>query len=336
MNEPAPEDESGELLSTDGSECEQREFTIGADEHGMRLDKALVCRVPEFSRSYLQQLLEQGAVRLNGRADAKPAHKVRLGDALLVQMRPTEQSQAFRPEAMPLVVVHEDEHILVIDKPAGLVVHPAAGHWSGTLLNGLLGRDAQAALLPRAGIVHRLDKDTSGLMVVARTRAAMDALSRAIAAREVGRRYLALAWGRWTPGLTRTIEAPIGRDPRNRLRMATVNLALHPGKAARTDVLGLATDSRFSLVRCTLHTGRTHQIRVHLASIGHPLVADALYGGAPAVDMHRQALHAYALALVHPVTGVAMHWQAAPPPDLRDALEALGMSGVALANHELQ
>jgi len=240
-------------------------------------------------------------------------------------MRPTEQSQAFPPEPIPIDVVHEDEHLLVINKPAGLVVHPAAGHWSGTLLNGLLGRDAGAAQLPRAGIVHRLDKDTSGLMVVARTRAAMDALTRAISAHEVSRRYLALAWGRWLPGARQSVDAPIGRDPRNRLRMAVVDLALRPGKTARTDMEGLATDGRLSLVRCSLHTGRTHQIRVHMASIGHPLVADALYGGAPAADMQRQALHAFSLALAHPVTGVLMRWSAPLPQDLRHALDVLGL-----------
>jgi len=324
MAAPAPQGESGEP-QPDAAECEQRDLTISVSEHGLRLDKTLALLVPEFSRSYLQQLLEQGAVQLDGRVGVKPAHKVRAGDLLRVQMRPTEQSQAFHPEPIPIDVVHEDEHLLVINKPAGLVVHPAAGHWSGTLLNGLLGRDACAAQLPRAGIVHRLDKDTSGLMVVARTRAAMDALTRAISAHEVSRRYLALAWGRWLPGARQSVDAPIGRDPRNRLRMAVVDLALRPGKTARTDMEGLATDGRLSLVRCSLHTGRTHQIRVHMASIGHPLVADALYGGAPAADMQRQALHAFSLALAHPVTGVLMRWSAPLPQDLRHALDVLGL-----------
>ncbi|MGB7423151.1 MAG: RluA family pseudouridine synthase [Comamonas sp.] len=324
MAGPAPHGESGEP-QLDQAECEQRDLTISASEHGLRLDKALALLVPEFSRSYLQQLLEQGAVQLDGRVGVKPAHKVRAGDLLRVHMRPTEQSQAFHPEPIQIDVVYEDEHLLVINKPAGLVVHPAAGHWSGTLLNGLLGRDAGATQLPRAGIVHRLDKDTSGLMVVARTRAAMDALTRAISAHEVSRRYLALAWGRWAPGTRRSMDAPIGRDPRNRLRMAVVDLALRPGKTARTDVQGLATDGRLSLVRCSLHTGRTHQIRVHMASIGHPLVADALYGGAPAADMQRQALHAFSLALAHPVTGAPMRWSAPLPRDFRHALDVLGL-----------
>ena len=320
------EEDAGDFQPPDGlAEWEQRRAAVSAEVHGWRLDKALAHLVPEFSRSYLQQLLEQGAIALNGALNVKPAHKVSVGDVLLVQMRPTEQSQAFRPEAMALDIVHEDEHILVVNKPVGLVVHPAAGHWSGTLLNGLLGRDAAAAQLPRAGIVHRLDKDTSGLMVVARTRMAMDALTRAIAAREVGRKYLALAWGRWEPGAMRCIDAPIGRDPRNRLRMAVVDLALHAGKSARTDVQALASDGRATLLRCTLHTGRTHQIRVHLASIGHPLVGDALYGGAAAGGLQRQALHAYSLALAHPATGALMAWRSPLPQDMSDALGQWGM-----------
>lgn len=321
-----PEEDSGEFQPLeDQAEWEQRRATVSAEVHGWRLDKALAHLVPEFSRSYLQQLLEQGAITLNGALNVKAAHKVGIGDVLLVQMRPTEQSQAFRPETMALDIVYEDAHILVVNKPVGLVVHPAAGHWSGTLLNGLLGRDAVAAQLPRAGIVHRLDKNTSGLMVVARTRMAMDALTRAIAAREVGRKYLALAWGRWEPGAMRCIEAAIGRDPRNRLRMAVVDLALHAGKSARTDVQALASDGRTTLLRCTLHTGRTHQIRVHLAFIGHPLVSDGLYGGASAGGLERQALHAYSLALVHPATGEGMAWQSPLPQDMSDALDHWGM-----------
>ncbi len=162
----------------DEFEAELREVVVGAEQHAQRLDKALAELVPEFSRSYLQQLLLQGCVRLNGREVQKPASRVKAGDRIAVEMRPTQQSQAFRPEQWPLDVVYEDEHILVIHKPAGLVVHPAPGNWSGTLLNALLGRDAQAMQVPRAGIVHRLDKDTSGLMVVARSRSAMDALVR--------------------------------------------------------------------------------------------------------------------------------------------------------------
>ena len=174
-----------------GPDHEARPFAVDAAHHGQRLDRVLAALVPELSRSYLQQLVEAGAVSVAGKTVHKPAHKVRAGDSGVVELRPTPQSQAFRAEAISLVVVHEDEHLLVIDKPAGLVVHPAPGNWSGTLLNALLARDPAASQLPRAGIVHRLDKDTSGLMVVARTRGAMDRLVEMIAARQVVRQYVA-------------------------------------------------------------------------------------------------------------------------------------------------
>ena len=166
MAVPAPE--ADDELADDGAGAESRSFALPAAQHGARLDRALADLVPEFSRNYLSQLVADGAVRLNGATATKPAHKVRAGDQLVIELRPTPMSQAFVPQAMDLNVLYEDEHLAVIDKPAGLVVHPAPGNWSGTLLNGLLARDAKAALLPRAGIVHRLDKDTSGLMVVAR------------------------------------------------------------------------------------------------------------------------------------------------------------------------
>ena len=305
-----------------GAEAELRALNVPPALHGERLDRALAALVPEFSRSYLRQLIEAGAVRLKGAPAAKPAQKVAAGDPLTIELRPTPMSQAFVPQPIPLAVVHEDEHLLVVDKPAGLVVHPAPGHWSGTLLNALLARDAQAARLPRAGIVHRLDKDTSGLMVVAKTLPAMTALVRLIAARDVKRVYLALAHGRvtWPEA---TIEAPIGRDPASRLRMAVVA----GGKPARTDVERLAVldgpagnaRDAVTAVRCRLHTGRTHQIRVHLASRGHPLVADALYGGRPLLGLQRQALHAAELAFAHPHDGRPMAFAAPLPADLAPA-----------------
>jgi 23S rRNA pseudouridine1911/1915/1917 synthase len=317
---------------------EWRAFTIPAELHGQRLDRALVALVPEFSRSYLQQLVEEGAVRLAGQTADRNAQKVAAGQSGEVELRATPQSQAFVPEAMDLVVVHEDPHLLVIDKPAGLVVHPAPGNWRGTLLNGLLARDPRAALLPRAGIVHRLDKDTSGLMVVARDRATMDALVKLIAAREVSRQYLALGHRPWQGAGQREVEAPIGRDPGNRLRMAVVNLERTNGKSAATllECLGnggrpegeggAARDEAGCLVRATLRTGRTHQIRVHMAHLGHPLVGDGLYGGAPAAGLSRQALHAFRLAFTHPVTGVPLSFSAAPPADLAAALSAWGLA----------
>ena len=313
----------------DGIELEPssdvRALEFGVALHGQRVDRAVAELVPEFSRSYCQQLIELGAFQLNGRVVLKPSTRVKAADLGSIELRPTPQSQAFRPEAMDLDVVFEDDHLLVLNKPAGLVVHPAPGNWSGTLLNGLLARDPRAFDLPRAGIVHRLDKDTSGLMVVARTRLVMDALVKLIAAREVSREYLALAHKPWQGPALRTIDAPIGRDPRNRLRMAVVDIGQHAGKTARTDVRLLQNAERGCLLRCSLHTGRTHQIRVHLSSIGHPLVADETYGGALGAGLQRQALHACRLAFDHPVTAQPMVFEAALPPDLQAALAAWGL-----------
>lgn len=319
-----PEGELDEA-APEGAAAELREWTLGPAQHGQRIDRALVDLVSEFSRSYLQQLLTQGAVRLNAVPVAKPATKVRAGDVVQLEMRPTLQSQAFRPEPIALDVVFEDEHLLVVNKPAGMVVHPAPGNWSGTLLNALLARDVHAAQVPRAGIVHRLDKDTSGLMVVARTRAAMDALVGMIARREVSRQYLALAHRAWAGRPLREVDAPIGRDPRNRLRMAVVDLSVHAGKLARTDIRCLESVAGGCWVHCTLHTGRTHQIRVHMASLGHPLLADALYGGSAVPTLVRQGLHAFRLAFTHPATGQPLRFEAAPPADMQATLQAWGL-----------
>ena len=322
----ASEPEEADEREADGPELELRPLLFGPAQHGMRLDRALTELVPEFSRSYLQQLIELGGLTLNGKVCAKASARIKATDVGSIELRPTPQSQAFKPEAMTLDVVYEDEYILVINKPVGLVVHPAPGNWSGTLLNGLLALDADAQNLPRAGIVHRLDKDTSGLMVVARTRAAMDALVRAIAKREVARQYLALAHKPWAGRPQREVRAPIGRDPRNRLRMAVVDLGVHPGKEAQTDILLLQNSAQGCLVQCSLHSGRTHQIRVHMASIGHPLVADELYGGVPAIGLQRQALHAFRLGFQHPVTQQAMAFQIGLPDDLAQGLVRWGLS----------
>jgi 23S rRNA pseudouridine1911/1915/1917 synthase len=329
----APEDEArpDDALDEGGSEVESgadveiRRVDVPVEWHGSRLDRTLAALVPEFSRSYLQQLIEAGVVQLNGIAAAKPSMKTKAGDELVIELRPTPQSQAFVPEAMALDVVFEDDYLLVINKPAGLVVHPAPGNWRGTLLNGLLARDTQARFLPRAGIVHRLDKDTSGLMVVARQRQTMDQLVSMIAARTVSREYLALGHGAWTGAKTLQVDQPIGRDPRNRLRMAVVDLEKAAGKAAQTAISLLDTSERFCLVKCKLHTGRTHQIRVHMASIGHPLVGDEVYGGAAAGELGRQGLHACRLAFAHPVTGEQMEFKSSPPADLRGAFDNLGL-----------
>ena len=313
-------DEGEEL----GPEVDIRVLQVSPEQHGERLDKALALGVAEFSRSYLQQLLESGFVTLNGKPGLKASHKVRAGDAISVELKATPQSQAFKPEAVDFGIVYEDAHVLVVNKPAGLVVHPAPGNWSGTLLNGLLAHDPCFLAVPRAGIVHRLDKDTSGLMVVAKTREVMDALVKAIAAREISRQYLAMAHGAWVGSKNKTVEAPIGRDPRNRLRMAVVDLTTQSGKTARTDFELQASAANSCYVRCILHTGRTHQIRVHMASIGHPLIADGVYGGSPQFGLTRQALHATKLAFVHPVTGKQLAFDATVPPDMQQGLTHFG------------
>ncbi len=242
------------------------------------------------------------------------AKRLRAGQAVGVALQPTDESRAFTPEAMALGIRFEDEHLLVLVKPAGLVVHPAPGHWSGTLLNGLLAHHRGAFQLPRAGIVHRLDKDTSGLMVVAKTLPAMTALTRAIAGREVRREYLALVHGD-VGAAPFSIDAPVGRDPVSRIRMAVVP----GGKPARTDVSRVAFAAGVSAVACRLHTGRTHQIRVHLASRGHALLADAVYGGAPALGLTRQALHAARLGLAHPISQIGLNFEEPLPADLAGA-----------------
>lgn len=315
---PEPADEAVDEMAG----IETRQFQVEAEAHGLRLDKWLASRVPEFSRSHLQHLIAEGQVRSGVQALASASRKVVAGLVIDVTLLPTAQSSAFRPEPIALDIRFEDAALLIVHKPAGLVVHPAAGNWSGTLLNGLLAHHAGAAALPRAGIVHRLDKDTSGLMVVARTLAAQTALVRAIAAREVRREYLALVHGR-PDAETFSVEAPIGRDPVARVRMAVVAGA----KPARTDVTVLATavvdGQTVSAVRCRLHTGRTHQIRVHLAHRGHPLLGDTLYGGRALLGVMRQALHATRLGLVHPDTGQALLFEAPVPVDLRAAWHAV-------------
>ncbi|MDO8905989.1 MAG: RluA family pseudouridine synthase [Hydrogenophaga sp.] len=305
------------------SEVEIRHGEVPADMHGWRLDRVLARLIPEFSRTYLQQLIVDGAVELRGTPQRKPAVRLTVGDRLAVGLRPPQQVQAFVAEEMSLDVVFEDADLLVIHKPAGLVVHPGAGNWSGTLLNGLLAFHAGASALPRAGIVHRLDKDTSGLMLVGKSRRAVDALVRAIAARDVKRLYLALAHGRWSSQPEITVDQAIGRDVRNRLRMAVVEAG--SGKPAQTTLTVLEKTDQASLLVCRLHTGRTHQIRVHGAWLGHPLVGDVLYGGRPLWGLTRQALHATRLELNHPVTGKPLVFRSDPPQDFKEALKQAGL-----------
>jgi 23S rRNA pseudouridine1911/1915/1917 synthase len=302
---------------------ERRSRIVPAELHGTRIDKVLVTMAEEFSRNHLQQLIDEGHVWIDGVAAKAASRKVLAGQRVEVELVPTAESRAFRAEPIAFPIVFEDEHLMVVDKPAGMVVHPAAGNWSGTLLNGLLAHHAAAASLPRAGIVHRLDKDTSGLMVVGKTLPAVTALVRAIAAREVRREYLALIHGHLAEAFLH-IDRPLARDPQSRVRMAIVP----SGKPAQTDVTRLAlaqTPEGFvTAVRCKLHTGRTHQIRVHLASRGHPLLADAMYGGRLALGLQRQALHAEQLAFAHPHTGETVAFEAPLPADLASAWQQLG------------
>jgi 23S rRNA pseudouridine1911/1915/1917 synthase len=310
----------------DSTDAERRTADVDAGGHGERLDRWLTRLAPEFSRNHLQSLIERGCVTADGKALDKPANKLRAGQRVEITLLPTDESRAFRPEDIPLAIVHEDAHLLVVDKPAGLVVHPAAGNWSGTLMNGLLAYHPASASLPRAGIVHRLDKDTSGLMVVGKTLEAVTALTRLIAAREVHREYLALAHGRIEEAFV--VEQPLRRDPVSRVKMAVA--PGHMGKPARTDIFPLGVGDvagrSVSAVHCLLHTGRTHQIRVHLAHSGHPLLADALYGGLPALGLARQALHAARLSLQHPGTGQALVLRAPLPADLAVAWAEIGAS----------
>ncbi len=284
---------------------------------GWRLDRALVALYPGYSRSHLQSLVEERRVALDGAACIQAARKLRLGQRLQVQWRMPQHEVPFAPEALPMDIRFEDAQLLVLNKPAGWVVHPAAGNWSGTLLNALLAHHEAARLLPRAGIVHRLDKDTSGLMVVAKSVASYHALVAQLAAREVGREYMALCHGRVEQPFS--VDAPIGRDPRSRVRMAVVS----DGKPARTDFTPLAAGAASSLLHCRLHSGRTHQIRVHAASRGLPLVGDTLYGGRELAGLRRQALHAARLRLRHPVRDETMSWSVAPPADFLAAAGTL-------------
>lgn len=337
--EPEAEDFFDPALQMNPNEGEEvREMEIGTPLHGKRLDMALSELLPEFTRSYLQRLLLDGQIQVlptqslfaSEAPDAekvyKPSSKVRAGMRVKVELKPTEQSLAFVPQDIPLEVLFEDEHLRVINKPAGLVVHPAPGNWSGTMLNGLLHMDPQAKFVPRAGIVHRLDKDTSGLMVVAKSRECMDKLVQMIAQRQVHREYLALVQGACPVGKRMEVYQAIGRDPRNRLRMAVVDLATQSGKSAHTSCFSLANHDQHALIYCQLHTGRTHQIRVHLAWQGFPLVGDTLYGGRAIASLSRQALHAFRLSLDHPFTGQHMSWSAPWPHDLQLASQELGLS----------
>jgi 23S rRNA pseudouridine1911/1915/1917 synthase len=292
---------------------------------GWRLDATLAKLFPEHSRSRLQGWLKDGLIRLDG-GTAEGKRKVYGGERIEFDIGdavPPAPTLAESAEDIPLKVVFEDEQLIVIDKPAGLVVHPGNGNASGTLMNALLHHAPQLAGIPRAGIVHRLDKDTSGLLVVAKTLTAQTDLVRQLQARTVSRHYLALALGKVERD--GTVDAPLGRHAIHRTKMAIVRAG---GKEARTHYSVLERFGRATLLECRLETGRTHQIRVHLASIKHPLAGDTVYRGNKCGDARldafpRQALHAWRLALRHPDGGAEMAWEAPPPEDFAQLLDEL-------------
>jgi 23S rRNA pseudouridine1911/1915/1917 synthase len=294
------------------------ERLIPAELAGMRLDQALARLFPEHSRTRLQTWIRAGRVTVDAaRADVK--RKVWGGERVALTREPGAREAAYRPQPLELTIVHEDAAILVIDKPAGLVVHPGAGHREGTLANALVHHAPELAALPRAGIVHRLDKDTSGLLVVAKTLEAQTSLVRQLAARTVRREYLALVHGAVTAD--GAVDAPIGRLRTARTRMAVTAR----GKPARSRYRVLERFAGATLLAVTLETGRTHQIRVHMRAIGHPLVGDRTYGRRtrgddPLARFPRQALHAARLGLAHPATGLECEWRSPLPEDMRAAL----------------
>jgi 23S rRNA pseudouridine1911/1915/1917 synthase len=309
-------------------------LVVPQDLGGLRLDQALQRMLPEHSRSRLQSWIKEGLVTLEGQS-ATSKLKVWGGEKIFVIAAPTPEQTSFAAEDMALDIVFEDEHILVINKPAGLVVHPAAGNWEGTLLNALLHHVPHSRELPRAGIVHRLDKDTSGLLVVAKTLEAQTSLVRQLQARTVKREYRTIVWGEvWRNG---TVDQPIGRHPHSRTRMAVNRM----GKPAVTHYEVLERFAVHTYLRCLLETGRTHQIRVHMQHLKAPIVGDTVYGlrgivphRAITPDLYevvmgfkRQALHAIKLGLVHPATHEPMEWQIELPGDMKLLLEAMRAEG---------
>jgi 23S rRNA pseudouridine1911/1915/1917 synthase len=291
-------------------------LAIPLEMAGLRLDQALARLMPDQSRSRLAKLIEEGYVRVDGEA-CVGRRKLKSGETVEVALVPRPAEEGFRAEEIPLAIVHEDRDLLVVDKPAGLVVHPGSGNWAGTMLNALLHHATALEHLPRAGIVHRLDKDTSGLLVVAKNEATQLALVRQLQARTVKRTYLALARGRIDKA--GTVDAPVGRHPVHRTRMAVVA----GGKPAITHFRVRERFASHTLIECDLETGRTHQIRVHLASIGHPLEGDTVYAGRGPRIFERQALHAWRLSFVHPASGETVSFESPLPADFAALLGRL-------------
>jgi 23S rRNA pseudouridine1911/1915/1917 synthase len=309
-------------------------LAVPASLAGARLDQALAQLLPQHSRNRLKGWIEAGQVQVGATVVVSPRHKLHGGETVVVTEARAPADDRVTAQAIPLAIVYEDAALMVIDKPAGLVVHPGSGNRDGTLQNALLHHAPALATLPRAGIVHRLDKDTSGLMVVAKTETAQVDLVRQLAARSVRREYIAVVFGDLARATT--IDAPIGRHPTQRTEMAVVTA----GKPARTHVDVIERFGAATLVQCRLETGRTHQIRVHLTALGHPLLGDPTYRGrrkpglplpAAALSFPRQALHARRLGLVHPVTRAPMQWESPAPADLAALIAALRAAATAPA-----
>jgi 23S rRNA pseudouridine1911/1915/1917 synthase len=309
------------------------EIALDASHAGWRLDRALADAVPSLSRERLKVLTKAGSLSRQGKAVRDPATKVK-GDERFILLVPDPVPAHNEPQEIPLPIVYEDEHLLVIDKPAGLVVHPAAGNRDGTLVNALLhhcgGSLSGIGGVARPGIVHRIDKDTSGLLVIAKHDKAHEGLAKQFAAHSIDRRYLAIVSGvpRQVAG---SVDAPLARSPQNRKKIAIVPAG--KGKRAVTHWKRLEILNEAALVECRLETGRTHQVRVHMASIGHPLVGDPVYGRGKSIhrkllnqlDFKRQALHAAHLGFIHPVTKGRLSFDSALPSDMQELFTALGV-----------
>lgn len=303
------------------SAIEVRDFVLQQDLAGQRLDKALASLMPEHSRGRIQGWIEAGHVKVNDIIQTKVRQVVAAGDEVSVQVQPSDQTLAFQPDDIEFAVIAQTDSWLVVDKQAGLVVHPGAGNWRQTLLNGLLYRYPESAHIARAGIVHRLDKDTTGLMVVAKTETAQTQLVRQLQDRSVKREYCALVHG-WLPAALTTVDRPIGRDPRVPVRMSVSPAGV--AKPAITHVERLRTGTLDGLpvseLRCRLETGRTHQIRVHLASLKHPLIGDTLYGGRCVGGASRQMLHARHLSFIDPELQQWVAFDSEMPGDMQAVL----------------
>ncbi|MEY3996448.1 MAG: hypothetical protein RL344_791 [Pseudomonadota bacterium] len=306
---------------------------------GQRYDVVIAQLLPAYSRSRIQQWCDLGHITQDDHT-VVANNKIKKIRPITVYPQVEDFSKAFIAENLPFDVVYEDAHLVIINKAVGMVVHPGAGNWAGTLMNGLLYRYPTSSSLPRAGIVHRLDRDTSGLMVVAKDSKTYNALVAALKLRTVQRRYLALTHGvpLWA---SHRVDAPLGRDPKLRTRMAVLpGTVARPstGKQAITDIRLLASNAAagVALVECKLHTGRTHQIRVHLSHIRHALIGDTTYGGKPLLTMNRQALHAWSLSFEHPITGQMISNKCAPPLDMITAFTQMGVGWDSLHNALLQ